>query len=144
MRVGETLSFDEYWDDPRFQNKRPNLRGSKKQAFGDNIYHRPSSSHDWIQEDSHHSHADGTQNPRTTADDMKTNRILVSDDYIYFGGEGPELPLKFRSAACDLRKAGRGHRSQFPHGIVDEFITWVKSLGVTGYVGEPLDWVRTP
>jgi hypothetical protein len=40
MRVTGTLTFEEYWDDPRFQSKKPNLRGSKKQAFGDNIYHR--------------------------------------------------------------------------------------------------------
>ena len=40
MRVSETMSFDEYWRDPRFRAKRPNLRGRTKQAFGDNIYHQ--------------------------------------------------------------------------------------------------------
>ena len=62
MRVTETLTFNEYWADPRFRTKRPNLRGSKKQAFGDNIYHRDSDSEQWIQEDSHHSYSDGTMN----------------------------------------------------------------------------------
>ena len=40
MRVTESMTFEQYWNDPRFQKKKPNLRGSKKQAFGDNIYFR--------------------------------------------------------------------------------------------------------
>src|SRR5713226_3129081 len=38
MKIVEALSYERYWDDPRFRQKRPNLRGSVKQAFGDNIY----------------------------------------------------------------------------------------------------------
>src|SRR5712672_36303 len=38
MRVSAAMTFNEYWNDPRFQDKKPNMRGSKKQAFGDNIY----------------------------------------------------------------------------------------------------------
>ena len=38
MLVSETLTFNDYWESVRFQQKRSNLRGSKKQAFGDNIY----------------------------------------------------------------------------------------------------------
>nr|VFK20813.1 MAG: hypothetical protein BECKLPF1236B_GA0070989_12264 [Candidatus Kentron sp. LPFa] len=40
MRVSEAMTFNEYWSDARFLRKIPNLRGSKKQAFGDNIYYR--------------------------------------------------------------------------------------------------------
>ncbi|WP_339744875.1 hypothetical protein [uncultured Rubinisphaera sp.] len=50
MRVTEILTFDEYWSDVRFKCKSPNLRGSLKQAYGDNIYHRDSKSKDWIQD----------------------------------------------------------------------------------------------
>ena len=35
MHVTEAMIFDAYWDDPRFLIKRPNLRGSWKQAYGD-------------------------------------------------------------------------------------------------------------
>ena len=52
MRVAETMSFNDYWSDPRFRAKRPNLRGSIKQAYGDNIYHRHSEDAPWEQEDS--------------------------------------------------------------------------------------------
>src|SRR5262245_19102367 len=33
MRVTGTLTFNQYWADGRFQSKKPNMRGSKKQAF---------------------------------------------------------------------------------------------------------------
>ena len=39
MRVEEITTYDEYWKSPRFERKRPFLRGSKMRAFGDNIYH---------------------------------------------------------------------------------------------------------
>jgi hypothetical protein len=42
--------------------KKPNLRGSKKQAFGDNIYSRNAQGNRWCQADSHHSLKDGTPN----------------------------------------------------------------------------------
>jgi hypothetical protein len=32
MRVTGAMTFEAYWADPRFQTKKPNLRGSKKQA----------------------------------------------------------------------------------------------------------------
>src|SRR3954447_1814943 len=59
MRVTETLSFDEFWCDERFREKRPNLHGSLMQAYGDNIYHRDGREH-WLQENSHHSLKDGS------------------------------------------------------------------------------------
>ena len=142
MRVTESLTFDEYWSDRRFTNKRPNLNGSKKQAFGDNNYHRGAKG-EWIQEDSHHSHGDGTPNPRNIVNDTQTDRVLISDDYVYFGGGGPELSAGFTHADNDIR-AQRGHRSNFPSWLVSDVVSWIRGLEGVGYVDEPLDWVRTP
>jgi hypothetical protein len=50
MRVTEVTEFDTYWADPKFFRKKPMMQGSKKQAFGDNIYHRRSGSGPWLQE----------------------------------------------------------------------------------------------
>ena len=142
MLVTESLTFEEYWLDPRFANKRPNLYGSKKQAFGDSIYHRDASGR-WVQDNSHHSHQDGTQNIRNIVNDTQTNRVLISDDYVYFGREGPEIPAGFTGRDNDMR-ALRNHRSNFPLWFVDDVVRWIRSLGRVGYVDEPLDWVRTP
>src|SRR5262249_167212 len=38
MNVSEKLTFEEYWSDPRFQDKKPVRNGSKKMLVGDNIY----------------------------------------------------------------------------------------------------------
>lgn len=144
MRVTEILKFNEYWRDPRFSVKRPNLSGSKKQAFGDNIYHRASTSQVWSQVNSHHSHADGSVNLRNVANDTQTDRVLISDDFIYWGGAGPKLPDRFRNHAGADLCAGRGHKSAFPDALVREFIAWIKSHDEHGYVGVPLDWSRSP
>lgn len=138
MEVREVMTFDEYWDDPRFNDKRPNMRGSKKQAFGDNIYHHGRKG--WQQEDSHHSLTNGTPNARNIANDTQTNRVLVSDKFVYFGGHGPEIPKCFRDFQGHDICGRRGHKNQFPEKMVEEFAAWVTSLGQTGYCGTPLDW----
>jgi hypothetical protein len=145
MWVTEAMTFEQYWSDPRFQQKKPNLRGSKKQAFGDNIYFRDTTGRRWCQLDSHHSLADGRPNPDNVTVDTGTNRVLVSGDFVYWGGSGPALPKRFlnygpyHKTVC----AGRGHRSHFPPEIIEDLITWVRSFQESGYCGEPLDWTRT-
>ena len=49
------MTFDDYWMDPRFLNKRPGLTASRKKAFGDNIYRKDPETGEWLQLDSHHS-----------------------------------------------------------------------------------------
>jgi hypothetical protein len=143
MRVGETMTFQQYWDDPRFEQKRPLMRGSKKQSFGDNIYHRVGQR--WRQEDSHHSLADGSPNIRNIENDTRTDRVLVSDDFVYFGGAGPIVPSRFRNAdGFNICTGRRGHTNSYPTKMVNDFIAWLRSLGETGYCGEPLDWAKTP
>ena len=91
MRITEMMTFNEYWEDGRFQRKKPNLRGSKKQAFGDNIYFKDEAGQ-WHQQNSHHSRFDGSSNPHNICQDTKADRVLLSKDYSYWGGAGPEIP----------------------------------------------------
>lgn len=139
MRVSETMSFDAYWSDPRFLRKRPDMYGSRKMAYGDNIYHRDSVSGQWRQADSHHSRLRGKQNCRNMDDDTKVDRVLVSDDFIYLGGAGPIIPT-FRGV--NICHQWQGHRSNFPEEVVTEFVEWVRSLGDWGYCGAPLEWSK--
>ncbi len=144
MRVTETLTFGEYWRDPRFLVKRPDLRASKKRAFGDNIYCEDPENGAWRQLDSHHSWADGSPNPNNVKRDTNPNRVLISDDFIYWGGYGPLLPAQLRGAGNDIRQPGRGHKCRFSNHVVEGFIAWVRSLEASGYQGDPLDWRGTP
>jgi hypothetical protein len=143
MRVSEVITFDDYWRDARFATKRPNLRGSKKQAYGDNIYHRDESGQ-WLQADSHHSFSNGMANLRNITHDTQTPNVLIATDFAYFGGEGPEIPAELRHFDGYDICAGRGHKSQFPPSLVQAFIVWFRSLDAKGYVGMPLDWSREP
>lgn len=131
MKVSEALTYDQYWQDPRFKHKRPNLRGSLKQAYGDNIYHRSLKSGKWIQENSHHSLPGGKPDLRNIDTDTKTDRMLVGTDFIYWGGSGPLIPKRFNICI------GRGYKHRFPDTNVYAFISWIQSLGVNGYISQP-------
>ena len=137
MRVSETMTFQEYWEDPRFRAKRPNLRGSLKQAFGDNIYHTDQETGLCLQEDSHHCHEDGTPNPENIVNDTKTDRVLVGEEFTYWGGAGPQIPEFDGVGIC---KKGPGHRSNFPDHVVSAFVEWWDSLRERWFSGRPLRW----
>lgn len=141
MKISEVLTFDDYWSDTRFTEKKPNLHGSVKQAFGDNIYHRTGGESSWRQADSHHSLSTGAINIENMKDDTQTNRVLISTEFVYYGGEGPKVPHDLRSFnGYDICAAGRNHKSIFPAELVAAFANWFRSLNEHGYLGAPLDW----
>ena len=139
MRVTEEMTFNEYWTDPRFRRKRPYVRGNRTQICGDNIYFREKDGN-WHQECSLH---DRHQVLRDTS----TDRVLVSDDYIYWGGDGPEIPERFRNygeEGEDIRKKGPGHKNRFSPSLARDFLKWLRSLGVKGFLGEPFYQTKKP
>lgn len=140
MRVTEALTFEDYWTDPRFARKRPNLQGSTKQTFGDNIYHRAEDG-TWLQENSHHSFHDGSPNPENVDHDTSVDRVLVSNHYTYRGGQGPAIPERFRDfGGVDLVVGRQGHKCNFPDELVEQFLAWLEESGLNGYAGRPLNW----
>lgn len=141
MRVGETVTYDEYWQNPRFAPKKPNFGGSNKQAYGDNIYHRDVKDGHWIQEYSHHSLPGGRPNPRNIKTDTRVPRVLIAEGYVYWGGDGPVVPTEFRDFdGYDICATGQNHKSVFPQEFVKAFTQWFGHLGDYGCVGRPLDW----
>ena len=137
MRLTDVLSFNKYWNDPRFKDKRPDLHSSQKRAYGDNIYFWDESSGRWCQIDSHHSYSDGTPNARNIQHDTSADRVLISDDFVYFGCDGPEVPeFEGVSILC----TSQGHKNKFPRYVVEGFIEWVRGLDETGYCGIPGKW----
>ena len=139
MRVTEKMTFNEYWRDLRFREKRPDLHVSIRNAFGDNIYHRNDATGKWIQANSHHSLEDGTPNCRNIDHDTRVDRVLVSDDFVYWGGHGPDIPISFRREVC---KDGPGHKCNFSEDLVAEYVAWLRSLDEAGCRNDPLEWDR--
>ena len=43
--VEEIISFDQYWNDERFQVKKPITKGTLLQMYGDNVYHTVNYNH---------------------------------------------------------------------------------------------------
>lgn len=146
MRITGAMTFEEYWNDAQYQLKKPNLRGSKKQAFGDNIYSRAANGRNWYQADSHHTLEDGSPNQLNITTDTSANRVLVSNDFIYWGGSGPQVPARFLNYGPNHISlfVVRNHKNKFPQAFVEQFVAWIRSRGEAGFVSEPLDWCRTP
>ena len=134
MRVTEIMTFDQYNLDSRFESKKPYRNGSQKQSCGDNIYFRDISSSLWQQRDSFHSMPDGSMHLEHMARDTKVNRVLISNDYIYFGGKGPRIQ-------DHLCKQGRGHCIVSDYQLIRDFERWIESLNEKGFQGRPFDWI---
>jgi len=123
MCVSETLSFDEYWLDPRFEVKKPRRNGSRVMMLGDNIYHRPDEASEWEQEDSHHSRPDGMPDASNIATDTQTNRVLISEEFRYFGASAPLVPNDVLQEIGYSQ--GRNHR-RFEASAAQPLLSWYK------------------
>lgn len=133
MQVSEKLSYNEYWADHRFMRKRPVMNVSKKQMYGDNIYHRNNCGEHFIQENSHHSLPDGGVNLLNYKRDLSGEFVLVSYNYWYFGKDALNVPryLDF------LTKVTRNYIKIEDEHKVKRFVQWISSLSGSGYIGEP-------
>lgn len=93
-RITSHATFDEYWRNPRYRDKRPIRNGSCRMMVGDNIYHHDASTGKWSQADSHHSYADGATNHHNLCVDTSADRVLMSSHFFYFGRAAPALPTR--------------------------------------------------
>jgi len=142
MRVEEILTFGQYDSDSRFGNKKPYRKGSRKQSCGDNIYHRDAADSVWLQRDSFHSNADGSRHANHVDIDTRVNRVLISQDFVYFGGEGPEFAGHLRDhQGRSICKSGRGQLRFDDQALIRAFEDWVHELGVSGFQGAPFEWI---
>lgn len=141
MKVTEAITFDEYFTESRFQAKKPDLTGSRKQAFGDNIYFRDDDGQ-WQQLDSHHALPDGSPNPNNVANDTQTNRVLVSNHFSYFGAAALEIPDRVRRDGTTDLVALRGYKNNFNAEHVTRFVGWLEGLRSTGATGRPAEWLK--
>jgi hypothetical protein len=133
MQVHEKLSYDEYWIDPRFKKKRPVMNGSKRQMYGDNIYHRPSPESPFIQEDSHHSLQNGEVNRLNYERDLPGKYVLIAKDFWYFGEDAILIPQDL----LPLANVGRGYKLFDEKQFVERFKNWLDTLPESGYLGRP-------
>lgn len=143
MEVAETMSFNDYFEDPRFNRKRPILHGSKQQARGDNIYLYTGET--WNQLNSFHSNADGSPNFDHIQRDTSVNRVLIGHNYKYFGCNSIALPdlLGHDNKSIIYGYVGRRKFSSdnpADNKLIQDFIHWFQNIEGDGLIGNPDDW----
>jgi len=138
MRIGEIVGFDQYWTDQRFARKKPVMNGSVSQRYGDNIYHYGQGCDRWLQEDSFHSQENGVAHVGNLQTDTGiTDRVLIADWFIYWGGVAPLIPPEF----ADFVQITQGHKAINDEQRIASFVSWASSEGeANSVVGDPCEW----
>jgi len=134
MVVNEVLTFDEYWEDERFERKRPTMDTGVMKAVGDNIYHR-SADGEWIQEYSLHRPQGGPTDNEHLERDTSCHRVLLGHRFAYWGGEGPEIPKALLEKHDKPLVGGRPVRNHFSDRQITDTYAWLQSLDASGFVG---------
>ena len=136
MEVTEKITFEQYWLDPTYRDKKPIRNGSRKMIVGDNIYSKVDGN--WHQANSHHSNPDGSPNIHNIKNDTRTNAVLVSRNFFYFGSEAIELPTNILQ---DLKyKNGRNHR-KYSLASAHALISFLRENFDSNHVyGDPFDF----
>src|SRR5205807_1502949 len=88
------------------------------------IYHFDSARKKWCQADSHHSKPDGSANLQNVSTDTKSDSVLVSRHFYYFGKSAPDIPSKWLKS-IDF-KNGRFYRV-FPTNVAAGLIDWLET-----------------
>jgi len=132
MKVEEKLTFDQYWNDPRFKYKKVIIYGSRQRQYGDNIYHSIDNGDTYIQEDSHHSLLGGVINQENYNRDLKSKYVLISKKYWYWGKDAVDIPLELSKL-----NIGIGHRKIQDNSFINCFEDWIESIQDFRYIGEP-------
>ena len=134
MQVEQKISFDEYWNDKRFQYKKVIWKSSNPiKRLGDNIYWKDENGI-FHQKPSKHSNKDGTENKELLKHDLSGIYVLISKNFYYFGKSAINIPKDYQY----IIKKGPGHKCNFTNDQVNKFINCLKSLSYEeGYQNEP-------
>lgn len=142
MRVDLKLNFNDYWTGDRYKCKRPVMNGSLKQMYGDNIYHFERRTGIWVQEDSHHSEEDGSENERNKTRDLQSESVLISSKFWYFGSKSLKVPLRFRRENLDICCTSRGNKIIRDENLIYQFVSWLETNAAPGYNANPMQFTN--
>ena len=127
MEVTEKMTFADYFNDPRFKDKMPDMSSKQvERQCGDNIY-EPLPGGTYHQLQSRHSDKDKKA-------DLGGKFVLISSNFSYFGSKTLKLPDQFSDFIV-----ARGHRNRFPQKLINEFISNI-SKEKRGIIALPEKW----
>ncbi len=122
MQITQKITFNEYWENRVYLDKKPVRSGSSRMMVGDNIYYYDLAAKEWRQADSHHSNADGSVNLHNLRADTKADEVLISRHFFYFGEAAPSVP-KVLLDAIGFRN-GRNYRV-FDGDVCSCLLSWL-------------------
>jgi hypothetical protein len=126
MQVDERIHLNDYFYDPRFEAKKPDLKGSWMQRCGDNFYSQ-SGAGVWMQHRNRFHIGEGYLKK-----DTRRPYAFVGKRFCYFGAKGTPPAERFLSLV-----GGRGVR-RHDNGLAREFLAWVADQQV-GIHADPND-----
>jgi len=128
FQIKEILSFSDYFNDPRFENKRPDFKKTDtKYHVGDNIY-EPLDNGQYQQIRSYHSlnkYSDWKVDENNMKRDMSSGKVLISgkNDFWYFGRNPIKLPKELiGDLIMNYPKGGTGHKNIVNDGLINDVI----------------------
>ena len=137
MQIEEKITFDQYWEDPRLQIKKPVIGGTLVQMYGDNVYHTVNGI--VVQEHCAHSLDGGGVNEEHLRRDSEGKFVLLSKKFYYFGDHCPVIPDDYSY----MLNNSRGTKFWDLHNEDDKinrFIDWLDSTYGVGIHGDPCNW----
>ena len=132
--VDEIITFDQYWEDPRFQVKKALTNGTLLQMYGDNVYHTVKGK--VVQEPCAHSN---DANGKHKKSDISGKNVLLCKTFYYFGDVAPELPAALAYIA-DTRNPRATRYTDLDDAKIQAFVDWLAANYETVIHGDPCNW----
>ena len=129
MQVSEVLLFNLYYNDIRFEKKKPVMDGTWRQRCGDNMYYQGENG-EWKQHRSIY-HLDKS----TMEKDLKHPFVFIAEHFYYFGENAVEIPLEYK----DLIWRRQGCKCKHATENVEGFLNWLQTNFSPGIHGKPYD-----
>lgn len=137
MKVEKIITFDEYWNDPKYEFKKPVLNGTLVQMYGDNIYHTNPTTNTVIQEPCAHSLSSSMPNQDHLERDARGRNVILSKHFYYFGDACPLVPKKIRKICCPSRNYSY---KDVDDAFIAKFVGWLEKTYTVGIHGDPVNW----
>lgn len=136
MKIEDIVDINEYWHSDEFQSKKPIMKGSRMQRYGDNIYYRDESGN-INQVNSFHSLESGDSCPDNLKRDTSTTQnVLMGKEFIYWGQDAPRIPDELSNFVVTTQ----GHKNRFSEEQKAQMLKFLHSFPERGFVGRPANW----
>jgi len=137
MKVTEVMDFKNYFNDKRFEKKKPIFDNRDEYChLGDNIYQPTADGFNQLPSVHSKGSEENLKNKlHDLGEKLENNRVLISDNFYYFGNHAVALPNTLHS----IIKKGRAHKfTSINRKEIEEFENFISSFE-KGINGEPND-----